>query len=287
MAAEDNSSLFEAGIHVLSTSVSEETHKIMAQTGQNVGEGETYGSNVEWYQHVGFASRPADPEKGKEAAEAFVVRQGGQDIAIASRDLRGLDIYGALQPGETCVFATGADGTAQPRILLKADGSINIFTKEDNDTGGAGMGIFVNADGSVSIASHNGAALLIGSDESIKLFNASGGVQVKADGSIKLASPAKIDISGAGVTLGGAAALPIAIGPNVVTAISALQTQIIAIQTAITAMSAALLLDPIALATSAPPAQAAAGVSLGLVTAGAAAVSAASALIPSLRTSSD
>jgi hypothetical protein len=287
MAAKNNASLFEVGVEVLSTSVSEETHKILAQTGRNTDEGETHGNNVEWYQHVGFASRPANPEKGKAAAQAFVVRQGGQDIAIASQDLRGADVKGALGPGETCIYATGEDGTSQPRILLKDDGSINIFTKEGNESGGAGMGIFVRADGSVDIASHSGAAVMLGTDGSIKVFNGSGGIQITESGAIKLASPAKIDISGAAITLGGAAALPVAIGPNVVTAISGLQTQIIAIQTAITAMAAALLLDPIALATSAPPAQAAAGVSLGLVVAGSAAVSAASALIPSLRTSSD
>lgn len=294
MADDTNAGLFEIGAAILATTVSEKKKQVTAQTGSNVGDGFTESDNVEWWQHVGFCSRPANPEKGKTAAQAFVVRGGGHDCAIASQDARGQELYGNLQPGETAMYAAGPDGTAQARILLKKDGSINIFTKKGNESSGAGMGLFVNADGSISIASHNGAALLIGTDGSIKLFNASGGVQVASDGSIKIASGAKVEMSGGSITMGGPTALPVAIGPNVVTAVAALQTQITALQVECAAIAGALvacmnipgpILPPHG--TAAAAATAAVAVAAGVLVGGTAAVATASPLIPAKRTSAD
>jgi hypothetical protein len=281
-------------VDVLSTSISSKTKKVLAQTGSNNGPGQTCADNVAWMQQVGICSRPANPEKGKQSARALVLCSGGHDAAIASEDERGLTIYGNLGPGETCLYAVGEDGTAQARILLKGDGSINIFTKEDNDSSGAGMGIFVNADGSINIASHNGAAVMLTSDGDVRVFNASGGIQVKADGSIKLASGAKVEISGASITMGGPTALPVAIGPNVVTAVTALQTQIMALQVECAAIAGALvacmnipgpILPPHG--TAAAVATAAVGVAAGILAGSAAGVTTASAIIPALRTSAD
>ena len=106
-------------------------------------------------------------------------------------------------------------------------------------------------------------------------------------GDLTSATVTTLGLAVAGGVVATLAALPVAIGPNVVTAISGLQTQITALQTGLTAVAAALALDPIALATSAPAAQAAAAASLALVIGGTVAVSAASALIPALRTSAD
>ena len=280
MAAEDPQDMFEVGIDILNTEVSEASKKILVQTGSNSGEGGRGGDNVEWWQHVGFASRPSNPEAGKESAKAVVLRQGGQDVAFASHDFRGLSLYGNLGPGETCLYAAGADGESQARVLLKSDGSINIFTKSGNESGGSGMGIFVNADGSISIAGSEGNAVLLGSDGSVKVFNGSGGIQVKEDGHIKLASSSKVEISGASITLGGAAALPVAIGPNVVTAITALQTQIAAVAGALVACMN--IPGPIL-----PPHGAAAAAATTAVGIGTAIVASSSALIPALRTAAD
>lgn len=292
MSAPSLADAFQVGVDILNTTVSSKTKKILAQTGDVNGSGQTDADNVEWWQHVGFASRPANPEKGKQAAQALVLRQGGHDAAFASQDLRGLDIYGQLAPGESCVYATGADGTAQARILLKANGSINLFTKAGNDSGGAGMGIFINPDGSISIANPTGAAVLIGDDGAIKIFNGSGGIQVTDGGDIKLGSGGKVVISGGSVTIGGPSALPIAIGPNVVTAISSLQTQLTALSAYVTAdaaWAAAVQADPTHAAASSLIAAVGTTASAGAaaVASGATAVSAASAIIPSLRTSSD
>lgn len=221
--------LFQIGVDILNTSVSTKTRKILAQTGSNVGQGQVDADNVEWWQHVGFASRPAKPVKGKEAAQALVVRTGTIDAAIASQDLRSLPVYGELDHGETCLYAGGVDGKAQGRVLLKKDGSVNIFTKSGNTSGGNGMGIFVNPDGSISIASHNGAAVLIETDGSLKLFNGSGGIQIKADGSVNVASSGKLQVSGASVTLGGPAAQPIALALPTTTALTAIAASLAAI----------------------------------------------------------
>lgn len=279
MPAPSLSEAIQVGVQILKTIVSTKTKKILAQTGSVVGEGQTEADNVEWWQHVGFASRPSEPEAGKEAAQAVVIRRGNFDAAIASQDLRGLSIYGNLAPGETCMYASGPDGTAQARLLLKKDGSINLFTKEGNETGGAGMGIFINPDGSVSIASHNGAAILLGDDGSVKVFNESGGIQIKADGHVKIASGSKVEISGGSITMGGPAALPLAVGPQVVAALTALQIEIAAIAATLVAVSNIPPLLP-AHASAAAAATAAVGV-------GAAAIAAAAPLIPTKRCSGD
>jgi hypothetical protein len=280
MAAPDLRGLIQVGLDILTTVVNATTKKILAQLG-DVHKETTDADNAEWWQHVGFASRPPKPEAGKKAAQAAVLRAGDHDVIIASQDLRGLELYGQLAPGETALYASGEDGKGQARILLKKDGSINLFTKAGNATGGKGMGIFVNPDGSVSIASSNGAAVLIGDDGSLKVFNKSGGIQIKADGHVKIASGSKVEISGGSITLGGPAALPLAVGPQVVTAITALQTQV-SLQAAAWAALGALsgpvlgvMIQPIA----APIA--------GATVAGNIAVAAANALIPTKRTSGD
>lgn len=279
MSAYTLSDLFNVGIDILRTEVSDKTKKIIAYIGSYQTK-ETSDDGVEWWQHVGFASRPPKASSDKDVAQAVVIRRGHADVAIASQDLRGLTLYGNLADGETCIYAPGADGNAQARVLLKADGSINLFTKEGNDSGGGGMGIFVNADGSISIASSKGNAVLLGSDGSVKVFNGSGGIQVKADGHVKIASGSKVEVSGASITMGGPSALPVAIGPNVVTALTGLQNQITAVAAALVSCMSIAGVVGAAHASAAAAATSAVG-------SGAAAVSAAAALIPSKRTSSD
>lgn len=280
MTAPSLTEAFQVGVHILKTFISDKTKKILAQTGDINGQGQVDGENVEWWQHVGFASRPAKAELGKTAAEAIVLRQGGHDVAFASQDLRGLDLYGKLAEGETCLYAAGSDGGAQARVLLKADGTIAVMTTEGNADGGKSMGLFIKTDGSISMVSSTGAALLIGTDGGIKLFNGSGGLQVKADGSIKIASGSKVEMSGASITLGGPTALPLAIGPQVVLAIGALQVQIAAVAAALVACMN--IPGPIL-----PPHGAAAAAATGAVTAGALITAAAAPLIPTKRTSAD
>jgi hypothetical protein len=292
MPSPDLSGLFKVGLDVLTTTVNRTTKKILAQLG-DVHKQTTDTDNAEWWQHIGFASRPPKPEAGKRAAQTTSFCAGDHDVVFASQDLRGLELYGQLDHGETCVYAPGLDGLAQARVILKKNGSLHLFTKTGNTDSGKGMGVSVNSDGSISVAG-DGNAVLIGSDGSVKIFNASGGIQVTADGSVKLASGAKVEISGASITMGGPTALPVAIGPNVVTAITALQAQITALQTEIAATAAALvacmnipgpILPPHGAAAAA--ATTAVGAAATIVISQTVATSAASAIVPALRTSAD
>jgi hypothetical protein len=274
MAATSLKGLVLAGFDILATTVSTATKKITAQLGSVVGE-TSDSDEADWWQHVGFASRPAKPEAGKSAAQAVIVRQGDRDAVIASQDLRGLELYGNLRDGETCIYAPGADGAAQARVLLKADGSINLLTRNGNDANGASVGVFIAADGSITLAGTGGAAVMLGNDGGVKLFNAGGALQLLASGKIKIASTAKVDISGPGVTIGGPAALPVAMAAQTIAALSALQTAVSAIAAQFSTLAA-----PAAPAVAAAAATAAASAS-------ASAVSSAAALIPSKRVSVD
>lgn len=208
MGAYDTNSIFHLGIDVLKTTVSESTKKITAQLGSVVGK-TTTTDNAEWWQQVGFVSRPPKPVAGKSACQALAIIDSSSDIIFATMDLRGMELQGQLDDGETCIYAAGSDGLAQARILLKKDGSINLFTKKGNTAAGIGLGIFVNTDGSISAVGPTGAGFQLGADNAIKLFNASAALQVLADGTIKLASKKKIVVSAPTMTLGGMTAQPV------------------------------------------------------------------------------
>lgn len=129
----------QIGVDILNTflgaSANSQTGTILAQTG-NVLKNTVDSTNTEWWQHVGLASRPSNPDAGQQACQAIVLMQGDRDVAICSRDVRTNQIYGNLAPGETCIFAAGADGKAQGRVLVKADGSVTLYTTDDNTDAG-------------------------------------------------------------------------------------------------------------------------------------------------------
>lgn len=243
MPAPTLSDVFQVGVDILGTSVSSTTKRVLLQTGSVVGQ-TADASNVEHWQTVGLISRPPKPDAGKVACQAIVLRQGGNDVCVALQDTRGLALAGQLADGETCLYGPGEDGKAQGRVLIKKDGSVHVFTKEGNTDGGKGITISVGSDGSITVASSKGNAVLLGSDGSVNVFNASGGLEIKPDGSINLASGAKVQISGASVTMGGPSAQPLALGIPTSSAIAAIQTQLSALASALTAVAAAASLAP-------------------------------------------
>jgi hypothetical protein len=205
------------GIDILLTRIADTSKKIFASLGSvgtDIGEGgdeipvgSTDVDNVEWWQHVGFASRPSNPDPGKKAAQAFVVRVGSTDAAIASQDVRSLAIYGNLKPGETCIYAAGADAQAQARILLKADGSINCYTRKGNTVGGAGMLFQMDASaGAIRILNDKGYGLIIDGD-GITLQTGGGGAGLKmtSSGNITLAGVGQTQVDGSGIVIGSLA----------------------------------------------------------------------------------
>jgi hypothetical protein len=61
--------------------------------------------------------------------------------------MRAQDIYGHLGEGETCLYSVGSEGQGQARVSLKGDGSVTLFTTEDNTKTGAGTYLKLAPDG--------------------------------------------------------------------------------------------------------------------------------------------
>jgi hypothetical protein len=198
--------LFQVGVDILNTSISTKTKKILASTGANVGQGQGDADNVEWWQHVGFASRPAKPVKGKQAAQAITIRNGTYDCAIASQDLRGLDLYGNLGYGETCVYAAGEDGNSQGRMLMKSDGSVALYTLQGNAPGGSSVTVQVLPSGNINIAGPFGGIQI--ANGTLKIVSGAGaGVQLDSSGVSLLGQTI---IANGSVVLGDASATGVA-----------------------------------------------------------------------------
>jgi hypothetical protein len=123
---------FNFGVDVLVTSINAVNGVLSAQLGNAVA-GTVDSDLAEWWQHVGFASRPAVPTQGQPACQAAIIKQNDHDVVFATRDVRGTAIYGNLADGETCVYA----GASQARALFKADGSARLMTTDTNATTGA------------------------------------------------------------------------------------------------------------------------------------------------------
>jgi hypothetical protein len=124
--------LFDIGVDVLSTTLDQATGTILAQLG-DVTKGRVDSNTAELWQAPGLASRPALPDAGKASCQALVLKRSSHDIIFAMRDLRSTAIYANLEPGATCLYATGM---SQARALLKADGSARMMTTDSNAAGG-------------------------------------------------------------------------------------------------------------------------------------------------------
>jgi hypothetical protein len=161
MAAGNVSELFRLGAAVLKTTVDTVTNTILAQLG-SIADEYVYADDADWYQHVGFASRPSQPVKNKSAAECVSII-GDREVVIASRDLRGLAIYGNMNDGETCVYAGGSDGNAQARVYCRADGSVTLMTTDTNtgpDKGGQVVALRISPQGGLEFTSQWGSMVL-------------------------------------------------------------------------------------------------------------------------------
>lgn len=139
------SAMIQIGVDILKTVVDSATKSILAQTG-DVQADASDADQVEWWQHAGFTSRPSQASSQSAAAQAITIKGGAYDAIIASRDLRGQELYGSLGDGETALYAAGADGNSQGRILIKDNGSINLVTTHDNTPSGKTTGLFVGPD---------------------------------------------------------------------------------------------------------------------------------------------
>lgn len=111
------------------------TNTVLVQTGSVT---EEYGDcdNAEYWGTIGVASRPAQPAAKSSAAQGIAIRFGDRHRIIATRDVRGQEIYGNLDEGETCLYAGGPDGAGQARVYLRKDGSVAMVTTHDNTSDG-------------------------------------------------------------------------------------------------------------------------------------------------------
>lgn len=202
MGAKSIGNLFLLGVDILTTTIAEATKKITAQIGDVNGAGQAEGDNVEWVQHVGFASRPPKAEPGKQAAKGFGIRHGSRNVLFGSQDVRGLEIYGALADGETAVYATGEDGKGQARALFKKNGSVTLYTKQGNTEGGTGMMIQLDAaGGGFTLLDSYGNGIVSGPD-GLTLTAKGAALTLGQNGDAKLVAKGKAQMDGSSVVLG-------------------------------------------------------------------------------------
>lgn len=202
-------SVIRIGAHVLNTAVDAVTGTILAFLGDVVqaeagGPGAADGDGAEWWQHVGFLSRPSKPDLGKAAAETVTVARGGVDAVIASRDVRGQELAGELAHGETCLYAPGETGTGQARVLLKKDGSIHAYTRKGNTADGTGMTLQIDATaGAIRAINDQGFGLIIDAD-GVKLTAGDSSLVLNKDGSWALIGTKASTLDAAPVCIGAA-----------------------------------------------------------------------------------
>lgn len=198
------SGLVHVGLDILTTTVNSATKRILAQTGDVVKDA-TDSDGAEWWQHVGFASRPPKPQAGKQAAQAVVLKTSDRDVAIGSVDQRGLALYGNLDHGESCLYAAGEDGEAQARVLLKKDGSINLYTRKGNTSSGAGMVVQIDAmNGAIRLINDKGYGIIIDAD-GVKITSGNAALTLTGGGDATLVGKGKTQVDGSGVVIGSLA----------------------------------------------------------------------------------
>lgn len=221
-------SLIDIGVDVVSTAIDSASNRIFAYLGDvkaKLGESD----KATWMQHVGFASRPGKPIAGKSAAQCVRIRRSDGDVVLGSCDGRTLAMYGALDDGETCIFAGGPGGTAQGRVLIKKDGSVNAYTRAGNSPDGAGMVMQLDAaNNAVRLLNGLGFGIIADAD-GVTITAGSAVLTLKASGAVTLVGTAQTQIDGASIVI-GSLAVPVANaaihGPTGLAGIASLKTLI-------------------------------------------------------------
>lgn len=138
----------------LTTSINSKNGAISAQLGDSTNS-EVVSDEAEWIQHVGFASRPAKAVAGQPSCQVLTIETTGRDVCYASRDLRGTTAYGALDDGETCIFANGPNGGGTGLVILTNDGNRNadveMSVRRGDVSSGGKVRVNVSSDGKVTI----------------------------------------------------------------------------------------------------------------------------------------
>lgn len=201
----DIKTLLMAGYDVLNSKLDPRTKKILLQIGNVVTQTVT-SDGVEQWSHYGYAYRAPKPDPASgQAAQVILLRQADHDIALASQDMRGLDLYGDLDYGDVCVYSAGVDGKGQARIFVKSDGSVSMYTRKGNVPGATGMTMQLDAQGGVaSVLNDKGYGLIAGQD-GVLLTSGDASLELNADGSGKLICKQQLQADGSSIILGSAA----------------------------------------------------------------------------------
>lgn len=148
------------------------------------------------------------PPKGTEVLVAFpggmsTAPGAGVIIAQLSR-VTSAATYGNLQEEELCIHPGDADNAIN-RILLKKDGSINLFTRQGNDPSGKGMTIAIDAvNNAIRILNGSGYGIII-DGSGIILTAKDSALTLGSDGNIKMIAKQQNQVDGATVVLGSVA----------------------------------------------------------------------------------
>lgn len=190
---------------VLSSTRDSKTGSILYNIGNALDSSSAVTNGAEVWQTPGLISIPSEIGSSKadktKVPQAICLTRGDRDIVIAQKDIRTQTLAGSLSPGDTCLYAGGRDATGQPRILLKGtDNSINLYTKKDNDSGGTGLGLFINGnDDSITITNSKGFGIIINED-GIKIFTKNGSVII--GDAVNISSTGQVQLDGTNIVLG-------------------------------------------------------------------------------------
>lgn len=125
----------------------------------------------------GYFARPSNPIPGagdsQDIANVLILEQPDRDFIVGQFDQRFIAQYGALEPGEVMIYAPGADGLSQGKILLKANGSLNLMTTVGNTKDGKNAGIFIAPSGQISLVG-KGTGLVLDEGGDVQMFNTAG-----------------------------------------------------------------------------------------------------------------
>ena len=128
---------------------------------------EDESTEVDWWQHYGFLSRPPN------GAEALIARIGAQTFALASRYLAA-KAFGKLNEGDVALYSVGNN-----ILRLNANGSISMLAP---DKKGKQMIMRLDPKGEIT--------LMLGNGTIIQMSESSGISMLAQTGNITLAAPA-------------------------------------------------------------------------------------------------
>lgn len=189
---------------IMSSTIDSTTGTLTYTTGVGVKSANTFTQGAEVWSCPGIISVPPAIQAGaKDAPQGVFLTRGDRDICIAQRYITPQTLSGNIKPGDTCIYAAGADSTAQPRILIKgSDNTINLYTTKGNVAGATGLGLFVDGNNdNITITNSTGCGIKINSD-GISLFTSKASIIIGNDGNITITATVTAQMDGSTVVLG-------------------------------------------------------------------------------------